>query len=528
MSHPFSSAPDRALRPVTGTTTVPGVTWGEAMNTRAIVPEAELIGLFEAQRAAVRPGDGPSLAVRRDALERLRAVIVGGRLRFAAAISADFGVRSQVETDLLEIAPALSAVCHAHKRLARWMKPVRRPVDLTFQPARAWVRHQPLGVIGVVSPWNYPLLLALGPLVDALAAGNRVMLKPSELTPAFAELLRTELATRFDADEVAVVTGGPETAAAFTQLPFDHLLFTGSTAVGRKVMAAAAQNLTPVTLELGGKSPTLVLPGADVAKAARSIAFGKFVNAGQTCIAPDYVLAPRREAQALAEAVLARARASYPEPADDPEYSGVIDVRHHARLSAAVEEARAGGARVLSYGRQGGRKLGPTVVLDAPQSSTLMRDEIFGPVLPIVAYDTVDEAIAFVNAREKPLAMYVLGGSAREREAVLARTTSGGATLNGTLLHIAQESLPFGGVGPSGTGAYHGYEGFRRFSHARGVHAVGPFNGMEMLGPPWGALARRMAARLVAAETGGRGTTLPAGSGRRDRRSTGRGQAGNA
>ena len=468
------------------------------MNARVTVAEAGLTGIFEAQRAAVVPGDGPSLAARRDALDRLKAMVVEGRARFAAAISADFGVRAPVETDLLEIAPALSAIRHAHRRLPQWMRPVGKPVDLNFQPARAWVRHQPLGVVGIVSPWNYPLLLAVGPLVDALAAGNRAMLKPSELTPAFSALLQELVAARFAPEEAAVVTGGPEVAAAFTRLPFDHLLFTGSTAVGRLVTMAAAPNLTPVTLELGGKSPTIVLPGADLAKAARSIAFGKFVNAGQTCIAPDYVLAPRRDARALAEAILARARTGYPDPLADPQYSGVIAERHFARLRAALDEARAGGAEVLTYGGEGGgRKLAPTVVLDAPLDGVLMREEIFGPVLPVVAYDSVDEATAFVNAREKPLALYVLGGSGREREAVLARTSSGGATLNGTLLHIAQEALPFGGVGASGTGAYHGYEGFRRFSHARGVHAVGPFNGMELLGPPWGALARRMAERLI-------------------------------
>ena len=458
------------------------------------MPAPELHALFEAQRAAVVPGDGAPAVLRRGQLARLHKLVVEERAAFARAISADFGVRSPVETDLLEVGPLLSAIRHAHRRLPAWMRPVRKPVDATFQPARAWVQHQPLGVVGVIAPWNYPLLLSLGPVVDALAAGNRVMIKPSELTPAFSEHLRDAVAQRFDPAEVAVVTGGPETAEAFTRLPWDHLLFTGSTAVGRKVMLAAAANLTPVTLELGGKSPAVVLPG-DPAKAVRSVAFGKFVNAGQTCIAPDYVLAPASGARALAQAVLERTRQGYPDPAGDPQYSGVITGRHLQRLEAAVAEARAGGAEVLSYADAGPGKLAPTVVLGAPPDCTLLREEIFGPVLPVVPYADVDAAVAYVNAREKPLALYVLGGSARERAAVLARTTSGGATLNGSLLHIAQEHLPFGGVGPSGLGAYHGYEGFRRFSHARGVHAVGPLNGMELLGPPWRGLARRMAGR---------------------------------
>ena len=468
------------------------------MTLSAETSPAELTLLFGAQRSAVVAGDGPSLAARRDALERLKGLVLGERTRFAAAISADFGLRAAVETDLLEVAPALSAIRHAHRRLPHWMRPVRKPVDLNFQPARAWVQHQPLGVVGIVSPWNYPLLLAVGPLIDALAAGNRAMLKPSELTPAFSELLRDTVAARFAPEDVVVVTGGPDIAEAFTRLPFDHLLFTGSTAIGRKVAQAAAANLTPTTLELGGKSPAIVLPGSDLAKAARSIAFGKFVNAGQTCIAPDYVLAPRKDVRALADAILARAKAGYADPQADPQYSGIITARHLTRLQEAVDEARSGGALVLTYGGDSnGRKLAPTVVLEPPEAGTLMQEEIFGPVLPMVAYDHIDEALAYVSAREKPLALYVLGGSRREREAVLARTTSGGATLNGTLLHIAQEALPFGGVGASGTGAYHGYEGFRRFSHARGVHAVGPLNGMEMLGPPWGAFARQMAQRLI-------------------------------
>ena len=466
------------------------------MNARPTFPDADLTALFERQRRAVTPGDGPPAATRRAALDALRAMVVDHRTAIAAAISDDFGRRSPVETDLLEIAPLLSAAAYARRRVASWMRPKRRPVDLLFQPARARVQHQPLGVVGIVSPWNYPLLLALGPLVDALAAGDRAMIKPSELTPAFSDLLRTIVAERFDAAQVAVVTGGPDVAAAFTRLPFDHLLFTGSTAVGRKVMAAAAENLTPVTLELGGKSPAIVLPGSDLARVARSIAFGKFVNAGQTCIAPDYVLAPAADAERLAEAVLARAQAGWPDPASDPDYSGLITERHHARLVAAVEEARDSGRRVLTAGYAGpGRRMAPTVVLDPDPQSLLMREEIFGPVLPVVGYRSVDEAVAFVGGRDKPLALYVLGGTAAGREAVLARTTSGGATLNGTLLHIAQESLPFGGVGPSGMGAYHGEAGFRRFSHARAVHAVGFYNGMEGLGPPWSRLARILAER---------------------------------
>ncbi|HEU0134727.1 MAG TPA: coniferyl aldehyde dehydrogenase, partial [Allosphingosinicella sp.] len=398
------------------------------------------------------------------------------------------------------IVPTLNAIRHARKHVAAWIRPERRRVDPLFQPASAKVRHEPLGVIGIISPWNYPLQLALSPLVDAIAAGNRAMLKPSELTPAFSELLRRLIADRFDESEVAVVTGGVEVGEAFASLPFDHLLFTGSTAVGRKVYQSAAANLVPVTLELGGKSPTIVCPGYDLAKAARSIAFGKFVNAGQTCIAPDYVLVPRAKADEFAQAVLAQAKRSYPAIAGNDDYSAVISPRHRERLAGAIDHARGAGARILTHEDERGReegKIGPTVLLGAPKESLLLTEEIFGPVLPILAYRSLDEAIAFVAAGERPLALYCFSNSRRERERVLDGAISGGVTLNGTLMHVAQENLPFGGVGASGIGAYHGHEGFKRFSHARAVHRIGFINVFERLGPPWGKMAKGLARRLA-------------------------------
>ncbi len=455
--------------------------------------------LFELQHAASRRGPALDLQARLKALETLRGLVADHRARLAEAISHDFGVRSRAETQLLEAVPLSSAIRHARRRLARWMEPVRRPVELTFQPARAWIRHEPLGVVGIISPWNYPLLLTLSPLVDVLAAGDRALLKPSELTPRFSDLLQRLIAERFDPAHVAVVTGGPDVAAAVSALPLDHLVFTGSTAVGRKVMQAAAANLTPVTLELGGKSPAVVCPDYPLDKAARSIAFGKFVNAGQTCIAPDYVLAPAAKAQALADAVMAQLRRSYPAVARNDDYSSLVTQRHYDRLSGAVEAARAAGAKVLVHeddGARQARKLGPTVVLDAPADSLLLREEIFGPVLPVVGYETLEDALAFIAARDRPLALYAFTDDPRLQAQVLDGATSGGVTLNGTLLHIAQESLPFGGVGPSGVGAYHGEAGFRRFSHARSVYKVGPFNAFERLGPPWGLMAKTVGRML--------------------------------
>jgi len=461
---------------------------------------AEARRIFDVQHSASRREPIADAGLRRDRLERLRAIVSDHTEAFADAISDDFGTRSRTETKLLEILPSLSAIRFARKNVARWMKPERRRVDASFQPARAWVRWEPLGVVGIISPWNYPLQLAVSPLVDAFAAGNRAMLKPSELTPAFSELLRARVADRFDEAEAAVVTGGIEVGDAFARLPFDHLLFTGSTAIGRKVYLAAAANLTPVTLELGGKSPAIVCPDYPLAKAARSISFGKFLNAGQTCIAPDYVLVPEGNERAFAEAVLADARKSYPQVGTNPDYSCVISERHRRRLVEAVDAARAAGATVLSHEDEGARergKIGPTVLLGTPDETLLLSEEIFGPVLPIVSYRTLDEAIGFVAARDRPLALYCFTGNRRDRRLVLDGTLSGGVTLNGTLLHVAQESLPFGGVGPSGIGAYHGREGFRRFSHARGVFKVGPINVFEKLGPPWGKAADFVARMLT-------------------------------
>ena len=472
----------------------------EADGRRANAELEAMQAAFAVQHRASRHELPADLELRRDRLMRLKIMVKARAEEFGAAISSDFGTRALIETELMELVPTLSAIDHAHRRLPRWMRPERRPVGLNFQPGKAFVRYEPLGVIGIISPWNYPLNLALSPLVDAIAAGNRAMIKPSELTPAFAALLKLAIAEAFDAEEVVVVTGGVEIGRAFSSLQFDHLLFTGSTAVGREVYKAAAANLVPVTLELGGKSPAIVADDYSLARAARSIAFGKFLNAGQTCIAPDYVLVPEAKAEALAQALLAEVARAYPDPATDPDYSGIISPRHAKRLYDAVAIARAEGATVLAHGEEAARaagKVAPTLVLGAGPETLLATEEIFGPVLPIIPYKRLDDAIAFVNARGRPLALYCFSGQSAVQERVLERTISGGATLNGTLLHIAQESLPFGGVGPSGIGAYHGIEGYKRFSHARGVYKAGRIIAFERLGPPWGKIARTMAKAML-------------------------------
>ncbi len=455
---------------------------------------------FDRQRAAFLAAAIPDRQARLASLAKVERLLTRHRDDMAQAVSADFGNRAVPETMLLEVLPSLNAIRHVRRNLRRWMRPERRHVALTFQPAKAWVQYQPLGVIGIVAPWNYPVQLAFSPLVDALAAGNRVMIKPSELTPRFSDLLARLIGETFDPSEVAVVTGGPDVAEAFSRLPFDHLLFTGSTNVGRKVMLAAAANLTPVTLELGGKSPVVVCADYPVARAARDIAIGKFVNAGQTCIAPDYVLAPRGQVDALAEAIIAEARRLFPTIGGNADYTSMVTERHRLRLVDAVEAARAAGARILTHDADGAAaagKIAPTVVIGAPDDSLLLREEIFGPVLPILPYDTLDQAIAEINGRDRPLALYCLSRDQAATDTVLSRTISGGVTLNGTLLHVGQDDLPFGGVGASGIGSYHGRDGFRRLSHARAVHKVGFLNPLDLLSPPYGRLYQTVTKFLI-------------------------------
>ena len=455
---------------------------------------------FAAMHALTRQGVAPTLAERRDRLDRLRRMLIAYEDEFVAAISDDFCHRSPHETRLLDITLTLNSLRNARRNLPRWMRDERRHVDLAFQPAKDWVRYEPLGVIGIISPWNYPLFLALGPLVDALAAGNRAMIKPSELTQRTSALLAQRIAENFDETEVTVITGDAAVAAAFSRLPFDHLVFTGSTAVGRKVAEAAAPNLTPVTLELGGKSPVIVCDDYPLKDAARSISFGKYLNAGQTCISPDYALVPKDKVRDFAEAVIAEARRKYPSLAKNPDYSSIISPRHHARLVGAIEEARAGGATILSLdddGTEEFRKIPPTVVIGAPEGSLLLTEEIFGPILPVLGYDTLEEVAEYINSRDRPLALYAFSKDRRRLDRILDRSISGGVTLNGTMLHAAQEGMAFGGVGASGMGGYHGRDGFQRFSHARAVHKVGFINVFEKLGPPWGALAARTASFLA-------------------------------
>jgi coniferyl-aldehyde dehydrogenase len=438
----------------------------------------------------------PAWPVRAGRLRALRTLLHDHRAALAAAIDADFGCRPAQETDLLELFPSLSAISHALRHGRRWMTPRRRLAGVLFLPARIELRPQPRGVVGIIVPWNYPLYLAVGPLVDALAAGNRVMLKMSEFTPRFSALFATLVARYFHADDVVVVTGAADVAQAFSALPFDHLLFTGSTAVGHQVMHTAAANLTPVTLELGGKSPAIIGPGARFEHAVERIVFGKLVNAGQTCIAPDYVLLPReRMDDFVAEARRVMAR-MYPQLAQNGQYASIASDRQYQRLTVLLDDARGRGAHVHALGDAAAdathRLLPPQLLSHVDDSMTVMREEIFGPLLPLLPYDTIDEAIARVAARPHPLALYLFESDKALIERVLSRTTAGGVSVNDTLYHIAQHGLPFGGVGASGMGGYHGEAGFRTFSHLKPVFHQARFNGTGLFNPPYGERFRRL------------------------------------
>jgi coniferyl-aldehyde dehydrogenase len=458
-----------------------------------VTAEQGMRDILARQKAAFLADMNPSAAERRANLAKLEKCIKANADLIAETISADFGNRSRAETALSEIVPSIAGCQFARKNLGRWMRTSYRKVHLNFKPASNRVEYVPLGVVGVVSPWNYPIYLTIGPLIDILAAGNRCMIKPSELTPATGALLAKLMGDLFPPDLVSVIQGDVAVGRAFTTLPFDHLVFTGSTNVGRDVMRAASDNLVPVTLELGGKSPVILGEDYDVAKAAGSVAVGKFFNAGQTCVSPDYALIPKEKAEKFAHAVLDAATAMYPKLNGNPDYTAIVSDRHHARLSELVAEAEAAGATVLRHADKpvgNIRHFPPTVVLDPPLDGRLMRDEIFGPILPVVRTEGTEAAIDFVNARPRPLALYVYTKDNITERQVLDHTVSGGVTVNGVMMHVAQDDLPFGGVGASGIGAYHGYDGFLRFSHARAVHKVGFFSGVEILKPPHGKLMR--------------------------------------
>jgi coniferyl-aldehyde dehydrogenase len=450
--------------------------------------------IFELTRT--RPA--PSLGERLDRLARLKAAVSDNESGFEKAISADFGHRCPTETAVAETLLVLGEIRHAARHLRKWMAPQRVSTALQFMPARNRLMPQPLGVVGIIAPWNYPLQLTLAPAVGALAAGNRVMIKPSELVPRFSVLLQQAIAAKFDASEMLVTGIDDDIARAFASLPFDHLIFTGSTRVGRLVAEAAGRNLTPLTLELGGKSPAIVDRSADLGQAAERIAYGKLLNAGQTCIAPDYALVPDAEVQNFADRLQGHMQRMYGTDPGNADYTSIISDRHYARLEGLLADAAAKGARLMQPASaddaawKSRRKFPPTIVLGATPDMAIMQEEIFGPLLPVVGYKEAGEPISWINAHDRPLALYWFGKDEAARDEVLARTVSGGVTVNDCLFHFAQINQPMGGVGASGTGAYHGEWGFRTLSKLKPVFYRSALNRLADLYPPYGAKIARL------------------------------------
>ena len=438
----------------------------------------------------------PDYHQRRDDLLRLRKAVVEHQQEMLDALNADFGNRSRHETLLGDMVPVLAEIDHMRAHLRRWMRPQRRSPGWRLWPAKVQVRYVPLGVVGVISPWNYPIQLALAPLAAAIAAGNHVYLKPSEHSPHTSAFLRTLLAEVFPPERVAVAIGGAEVGAAFAGLPLDHLLFTGSTAVGRKVMAAAAANLTPVTLELGGKSPAVVGMDAPMAQVATRLATGKLYNAGQTCIAPDYVLVPSARRDELVQALRTEVASRYRTLDGNVDYTRIINQDQYRRLCGYLDDARARGLEVIELAPLADRVraeaehlLPPTLVLEPGDDAEIMRDEIFGPILAVRSYRDLDHAIALINARERPLALYHFSHDRSETERLLGAVVAGGVCVNETLLHQVCSNLPFGGVGASGMGHYHGHEGFLTFSKAMPVLWQRGLPVTDRFKPPYGRLA---------------------------------------
>jgi coniferyl-aldehyde dehydrogenase len=453
--------------------------------------------VLQKQKAAFTAAMPEPMSVRRDRLSRAIAMLVDHAEEFASAMSADFGHRSREQSLMTDINPSISALKGARKHFESWARgEKRKPLfPLGLLGAKAELRFQPKGVVGVVAPWNYPVGMVMTPMADILAAGNRAMIKPSEFTERTSALFEEIIPKYFAEDEMAVFTGGPEVGQAFSSLPFDHLIFTGATGVGRHIMRAAAENLVPVTLELGGKSPTIIGRSADKKKAGERIALGKLMNAGQTCLAPDYLYVAKDQEGEMIENVKQGAASMYPTMLHNDDYTSVVNGRNYDRLQGYLDDAKAKGAELIEvnpanedFKSSNGHKMPLTILRNVNDDMKVMQDEIFGPILPVLTYDSIDDAIDFVNDHDRPLGLYYFGKDRAEEEKVLARTHSGGVTVNDVVFHVAMEDLPFGGVGPSGMGHYHGQDGFKTFSHQRAIYRQ---TGMDVAGigglkPPYG------------------------------------------
>ena len=461
----------------------------------------EMHRVLELQKSLNIKEGAPDLELRKDRLDRVIAMVGKYDKHIVKAVNEDFGNRDPVMSAATEVASVIGPMEHAKKNLRKWMKTEKRKAAiaplgsaLSLLGAKAEVRYQPKGVVGAISPWNFPMNLALAPLAGILSAGNRVMHKPSELTPATSDLLKEMIEEYFDEAEMAVFVGDAEVGAAFSGLAFDHMIFTGGTSIAKHVMKAASENLVPLTLELGGKSPVIVGKNAKIKDTAQRVMQGKTMNAGQICLAPDYALVPEEKVEEFVKASVEVTSEMYPEMKDNDDFTSIINQRHFDRIQGYIEDAKEKGAEVVEinpsnedFTQQPHHKIPPTIVLNPSDDMKIMQEEIFGPVLPVKTYKDVSEPVNYINSKDRPLGLYYFGEDNAEKEFVLGNTTSGGVTVNDVISHIQMEDLPFGGVGPSGMGSYHGYDGFKEFSHAKAVYKQSKLNLMKLAGlvPPY-------------------------------------------
>jgi coniferyl-aldehyde dehydrogenase len=462
--------------------------------------EQSLQNQFDTQQQYFSQQGAPDYQARIEALDYLKQQLLAHQTPLVEALAKDYGHRSHDDSLISDILPCINHINYTLKHLKKWMKPSRRHAGLLLSPAQVRVEYQALGVVGIIVPWNFPVMLSMGPLVTAIAAGNCAMVKMSEFTPNTNRVIKALLAQCFTTEKVCVVEGEADVAAAFSALPFQHILFTGSTQVGRHVMKAAAENLTPVTLELGGKSPTVIAQDMPITLAVERLIYGKCLNAGQICVAPDYVLCPEAKVDEFIHAYQVQFNKMYPDFEHNPDYGNIINERQHDRLLAVLEDAKSKGANITSatssLPASTSRKLPTQLITQVTDDMLLMEEEIFGPLLPIIPYKTLDEAINHIKSGARPLALYIMSLDKAVQQQILSQTHSGGVAINETVLHVAADDAPFGGIGPSGMGHYHGKEGFLTFSHAKTVLSSGRFSTSSLVHPPYGKTLQSLLMKL--------------------------------
>ena len=480
----------------------------EADMSKSTIEEMEKV--LELQKQLHIQEGPPSLQLRKDRLDRCIAMINKYQEEIISSLQEDFGNRDPIMSMATEVASAIGPLQYAKKHVAKWMKPEKRKAEIAplgpllgLMGASARIEYQPLGTVGCISPWNFPVNLVMAPLGGILAAGNRAMIKPSEHTPSTSDVTKQMFEEFFDKEEIAVFTGDPEVGAAFSSLPFDHLIFTGGTAIAKHVMRAASENLVPLTLELGGKSPVVVGKSSNISSAAVRVMQGKTMNAGQICLAPDYALVPKDKLDEFVNESINAVSEMYPSLKDNDDYTSIINEKHFERIKSYLDDAKEKGAEIVEinpgeedFSQQPHFKIPPTLVLNPSDEMKLMQEEIFGPVLPIKSYEKVEDSVEYINTKDRPLGLYYFGKDKKEQEYLLKNTTSGGVTVNDVISHVTMETLPFGGVGPSGMGSYHGYDGFKEFSHAKSIYKQTKFNLNKIAGlvPPYKSKANKVSA----------------------------------